>query len=132
MCSKHEPNGVMAFLKSKCPRCRSGKVFTHSFYQLRNFISTNERCPVCGLKFEKEVGFFWSAMYISYGINVGFSIIMGILVSIIFNDPDVSVYVWAIVGPVVLFSPLIFRYSRIITLYMLGGYKYDPNFARKA
>ena len=28
----------------------------------------NERCPVCGLKFEREEGYFLGAMYFSYFI----------------------------------------------------------------
>ena len=28
----------------------------------------NERCGVCGLKFEREQGYFLGAMYISYGL----------------------------------------------------------------
>jgi Protein of unknown function (DUF983) len=28
----------------------------------------NERCPACGLKFEREQGYFLGAMYISYGL----------------------------------------------------------------
>ena len=30
----------------------------------------HERCPVCGLKFEREQGYFLGAMYISYGITL--------------------------------------------------------------
>ena len=64
MCNQHEKSGFMAFAKSKCPRCRSGKFFTNPFYSLGNFLKFHPICPVCGLKFEKETGFFWSAMYI--------------------------------------------------------------------
>ncbi len=28
----------------------------------------NERCPVCGLRFEREQGYFLGAMYISYAL----------------------------------------------------------------
>ncbi len=30
----------------------------------------HERCSVCGLKFEREEGYFLGAMYISYGLAV--------------------------------------------------------------
>lgn len=30
-----------------------------------------ERCPVCGLKFEREPGYFLGAMYIGYGLGIG-------------------------------------------------------------
>ena len=30
-----------------------------------------ERCPACGLKFEREQGYFLGAMYIGYGLGIG-------------------------------------------------------------
>jgi uncharacterized protein (DUF983 family) len=131
MCNKHESNTFMAFAKSKCPRCHSGKLFTHPFYDLKNFSKYRTHCPVCNLKFEKETGFFWSAMYISYGVNVALSLIIGIVLSVFFNDPDANVYVAAIVVPVLLGSTYIFRLSRIIALYGLSGFKYDKVYDKK-
>ena len=48
-----------------CPRCRLGKIFRSSIFL---FPKMHERCPVCGLKFEREQGYFLGAMYISYGL----------------------------------------------------------------
>ena len=31
----------------------------------------HERCRACGLKFEREDGYFLGAMYIGYGLGVG-------------------------------------------------------------
>lgn len=127
MSSKKENSALMAFAKSKCPRCRSGKLFTHPFYNLGNFLKNHEYCPSCGVKFEKETGFFWAAMYISYGINVAIALILGVLISLLVEAPSVNTYIFSIVGAVVLASTLIFRYSRIIALYSFGGVKYDAN-----
>lgn len=131
MCTKHESSRFMAFAKSKCPRCRSGKLFTHPFYDLVNFLKFHEHCPVCGLKFEKETGFFWSAMYISYGINVAIAITIGLLLNFVVDEPTVNTYIFSIIGVVLLGSTLIFRYSRMIALYFFSGYKYDPNAVKK-
>lgn len=121
----------MAFLKCKCPRCRSGKIFTHPFYSITNFSKFHETCPVCGLRFEKETGFFWAAMYISYGINVAIGVTMFVAMSILFDDLDTNTYIIAILAAVLLLSTLIFRYSRMIALYTFSGYKYDPSFVKK-
>ena len=32
------------------------------------FPKMHERCPTCGLKFEREPGYFLGAMYVSYGL----------------------------------------------------------------
>ena len=37
---------------------------------LRLEVSMNEACPACGLKFEREPGYFVAAMYLSYGAAV--------------------------------------------------------------
>ena len=29
-----------------------------------------ENCPVCGLKFEREQGYFVGALYVSYGLSI--------------------------------------------------------------
>src|SRR5262245_17317767 len=42
-----------------CPRCRGGRIF-------RGRLAMNETCPACGLRFERESGYFTGAMYVSY------------------------------------------------------------------
>ena len=50
-----------------CPRCRAGKIFSTSIFRI--FPRMHERCPACGLKFEREQGYFLGAMYFSYAIG---------------------------------------------------------------
>ena len=40
-----------AILRQRCPRCRAGRVF-------RGLVDMNPSCPVCGLPFEREQGYF--------------------------------------------------------------------------
>ena len=51
-------------LRGRCPRCGSGGVF-------RNFFDLHERCPSCGLKFEREPGYWVGAMVIITAVTVG-------------------------------------------------------------
>jgi hypothetical protein len=39
-----------------------------------------ERCPACGLKFEREDGYFLGAMYIGYGLGIGVIAVLSALV----------------------------------------------------
>ncbi|KAA9338742.1 DUF983 domain-containing protein [Hymenobacter busanensis] len=86
-------------------------------------------CPVCGLHYEPEVGFYWGAMYISYGLSVGVVVLTGILVYFLAHDPAVWVYIAAVAGVVVLLTPVLFRYARALMLYWFGGTCYDPKYA---
>ena len=47
-----------------CPRCRTGRIFGTSIFRI--FPRMHERCPACGLKFEREQGYFLGAMKFSY------------------------------------------------------------------
>src|SRR5690348_4443157 len=47
-----------------CPNCGGGHLFVHWFRMV-------ERCPTCGIKFEREEGFFLGAFLINFGIGEG-------------------------------------------------------------
>jgi len=55
-----------ALLHARCPRCRRGSIFYGPRWpRLPRMVA---QCAVCGLKFEREEGYFLGAMYISYGL----------------------------------------------------------------
>lgn len=58
-------NGI---LRQLCPRCRIGAIFGSSIFC--GFPAMQERCPACGLKFEREEGYFLGAMIIDYGLGL--------------------------------------------------------------
>ena len=61
---------LRALLKGLCPRCRTGKI-----HQRR--LTMFERCSVCGLKYEREQGYFLGAMGVSYVL--GLSVLAALL-----------------------------------------------------
>ena len=44
---------------------------------LQGLLAMYERCPVCGLTYKREEGYFIGAMYVSYGMAIPPSIITG-------------------------------------------------------
>lgn len=122
---------IAVILKCRCPRCRQGEVFTHAALNLRKFDHMHERCLVCGLHYEVEVGFFWGAMYISYGFSVGIILVAGILLFYLANDPPVWVYLTVVATTIILSTPVLFRYARILMLYFFGGIKYNPVYSKR-
>lgn len=48
----------------RCPNCGGGRLFVHWFRM-------KERCPTCGIKFEREEGFFLGAFLINFAIGEG-------------------------------------------------------------
>ncbi|MCA6073622.1 DUF983 domain-containing protein [Fulvivirga sedimenti] len=114
-----------AILSGKCPRCREGDMFKYPLVNVFKATSMHENCPVCGLRYEVEPGFFFGAMYISYAFSVALFTTIAVALSVL-GDFPVYVYAISIVVAVVVLFPLMFRYSRILFLHLFGGIKYQP------
>jgi len=100
----------VAMLRQRCPRCRQGKVF-------RTATRMHDSCPVCGLLFEREPGYFLGAMYVSYGMSAFFLGLGMLAVHLLFPELDLS---WAVLIATALYLPFVapvFRYSRVIWLH---------------
>lgn len=119
-----------AFVNAKCPRCRVGKVFTGPTYGLK-IQKMNEVCPHCALKFEREPGYFYVAMFVSYAMNVAEMITVSVAAYIFglkLEYDNLWYFVLLLFCTTLLFSPFNYRYSRITLLYWLSpGLNYEPN-----
>jgi len=115
-----------ALAECRCPQCRTGHMFKYPALNLLKATAMHETCSHCGLKFEIEPGFFWGAMYFSYAFSVMLSVAFGMLAFYVFNDPEIWVYMVVIFTPLLLFSPLSMRYSRVLMLYLFGEVSYNP------
>jgi uncharacterized protein (DUF983 family) len=123
------PSGLAALLQLKCPRCRKGDLFLYSAYNIKQFDKMPEHCPVCKLAYEPEVGFYWGAMYISYGFSVMLVVIAGVSLYYLAGDPPTWVYMVAVTLSVLLLTPVMFRYARALMLYWFGGTRFDSRYA---
>ena len=54
-------------MRLKCPRCGVGRLYHRAF-------SMHESCLHCGLKFEREQGYFVGAIYVNYAATVAIAI----------------------------------------------------------
>jgi glucan phosphoethanolaminetransferase (alkaline phosphatase superfamily) len=82
----------------------------------------HEHCEHCGQAFEPEPGFYQGAMYVSYGLSLGVSFVMGILLMFVF---DVNLWIASLVFTLFLLGllPVIFRVSRVIWLNLFVSYR---------
>ncbi len=98
-----------------CPRCRTGRIFRSSIF--RGFPKMHECCPVCGLKFEREEGYFLGAMYISYGLAL---IAITVVAALLWAFTRWSIEK-TVVRSVLLFVPLaptLTLFSRVLWIYL--------------
>jgi Protein of unknown function (DUF983) len=83
-------------------------------------------CSYCEQTFEPEPGFYFGAMFVSYGMVVIMSIMTWIFLFFIFH-PAFEVYLVVILVLNVLLLPFIFRYSRTLYLFGFGSIKFIEN-----
>ena len=125
-------SSTLALLALRCPRCHRGKLFSRPATSLTGFTEMPAECPVCGQTFEPEPGFYFGAMYISFGFAVGIFAVCGVLLYYLAGDPSVWVYVVAVAVVTLATTPLTFRYSRAVMLYLFGGARYNPKWGGQA
>ncbi|MFI5453556.1 DUF983 domain-containing protein [Pedobacter sp. UC225_61] len=117
------------FMHAKCPRCRVGKVFTGPTYGFK-IQKMNEVCPHCQLKFEREPGYFYVAMFVSYAMNVAEMITVSVAAYVLgleLNFDNLWYFAALLFCTTILFSPFNYRYSRMVLLYWLSpGLHYEP------
>ncbi len=82
----------------------------------------NRTCPVCGIQFEREPGYFLGAMYYSYAMGVAATAPL-IVLALVF-DWNFAIVGCAAVAELALLSPALFRYSRTLWLHM--DQHFDP------
>ena len=99
-------------------------MFKHGTYNLMHFGEMYEECEECHLRFEPEPGFYYGAMYVNYAFSVALVLILGSLTFFLFDNPDLWVYASVIFGTVLILTPVLFRYSRIVYLHVFGRFKY--------
>lgn len=120
------PGTLVSIVKCKCPQCREGDLFKYGAVSTR-FSEMHANCPVCGLHYEIETGFFWGAMYISYAFSVAIIVAAALGARIFIEHPTVLQYMSVVIPAVLIFSPISLRYSRVLMLYLFGGVKYRGN-----
>jgi len=79
----------------------------------------NSACPSCGLRFEREPGYFTGAMYFSYAFAV--PIIAAITLILWLGPLRRWTVEWSVLAAGVVFIPLVptvFRWSRIVWIHM--------------
>ncbi|KPM48384.1 DUF983 domain-containing protein [Jiulongibacter sediminis] len=113
-------------LALKCPRCNQGELFeSKNPYQPGKMMTMHTHCSNCGLRYEKEQGFFYGAMYVSYMLNIALFVTATVGWYLFIEDLiDWRIYIGIYVLLTVLLVPIIFRYSR--SLWMIMMIKYEP------
>jgi uncharacterized protein (DUF983 family) len=114
-------NRFVAILRQRCPVCLQGKVF-------RSFLGAYPNCPHCGVRFEREHGYYLNAMFVAYAI--GFILIAPTALYLYLRGVNATWFTILISAELLLLWPFIFRYSRILWMHL--DQALDPRQAEEA
>ena len=77
----------------------------------------HDRCPGCGLLFNREPGYFLGAMYISYGLALALIVVVGAALWRLTHWRIDKVALWAVVI-FLPFVPTLTFLSRVLWIYL--------------
>jgi len=109
---------IQDILGNRCPNCKKGQIYSNKniyFNLAKN--KMNKTCANCGYRFEKEPGYFFGSMYVSYALGVAQAIITAVVGLNFYHYSLPEIYPWIIIVQILMYS-FNMRISRIIWIYL--------------
>jgi len=115
-------NKLYSILYNKCPQCHEGDFFkTKSAFDLKHFDEMHDHCSVCGMRYEREPGFYTGSMYVSYAFYVA-TIVSSFVLFVVIFDMDALNLLYGLIPALILLTPYYFRLARRVWINMFVGY----------
>lgn len=108
-----------------CPRCQEGDFFVAKPYNLKRAGDLHPNCPKCGLKYEKEVGFYFGAMFVSYALGVALFVTCWVSFNLFFPFASTTLQIITIAIISLLAGPYFYALSKIIWANFFFNYDKD-------
>ena len=122
---------LYSIFRMKCPRCQEGDFFISHPYNLKRAGDIYENCPCCGLKYSKEPGFYYGAMYVSYALGVALFVTLWVSMSLFFNIKSLGIQIAVIITATLVLTPYLYALSKIIWANFFIKYDRVNNSPRK-
>jgi uncharacterized protein (DUF983 family) len=124
----NKPNRIISILQHKCPRCRTGKMFSQKyFWPFKGMLDMPERCHSCGQKMELETGFYFGTGYISYALScailLAFFVAYHLILGLTWRDNSMIICLISSIVFLIMCQPILMRISRVIYLHIFVPYE---------
>lgn len=120
---------LYSIFKMKCPRCQEGDFFLSHPYDLKKAGNLHSHCSECNLKYAKEPGFYFGAMYVSYALGVALFVTLWVSFNLFFPSIDLFWQITIITSSFVLIAPYFYALSKIIWANLFISF--DSDFLKK-
>lgn len=119
---------LYSIFKMKCPQCQEGEFFISHPYDFKHAGEMHEHCPNCGLKYSKEPGFYYGAMYVNYALGVALFVTLWVSFNLFFDNISTGWQIGLIIFFTITLTPYLYALSKIIWANFF--IKYDKNATR--
>ena len=119
---------LYSIFKMKCPRCHEGDFFQAHPYNLKKAGDIYTHCSSCNVKYSKEPGFYYGAMYVSYALGVAVFVALWVMFNLFFEEVSVGIQLFTIIGISILLTPYLYALSKIIWANLF--IRYDESFRK--
>jgi len=118
---------LKSIFSNRCPQCLKGDVFpTSNPFRLlfQHGGECHSHCSHCQLKYEREVGFWYGAMYVSYAIGVAIFVATWIATHVLMpENRSMWLQIAIIVAAIVVLAPINYYLSRLIWINIFVKFK---------
>jgi uncharacterized protein (DUF983 family) len=120
---RSKTNRLAGLIKQRCPRCLSGSIFT-------GWVTTRDMCPVCGLRYGREEGYFSGGMDLSFFLAAPvLAFIFLVLYQLFASTLTLLATLFLSYAVFLPCAVPLFRYSRVLWLYI--DWQLDPVYELK-
>jgi uncharacterized protein (DUF983 family) len=123
-------NSLYSIFKYKCPRCNRGEFFeSRNPYNLKEAGNIKESCSHCKLKYSPEPGFYYGAMYVSYGLGIAMFVTVWVALLVLYPSYTPIELIILLFISLILLGPYIYALSKTVWANLF--FHYEEEYAQE-
>ena len=113
-----------------CPQCQESHMMVGNPYRFSTMGEVKNKCEVCGLNLKPEPGFYYGAMYVSYGLGVAIFVSIWATCTWFFDNVGVWTQISLILIALIGLGPYLYALSKVIWANIFFSYKANATSSR--
>jgi uncharacterized protein (DUF983 family) len=113
-----------------CPQCQESHMMVANSYRFSTMGEVKNKCEVCGLDLKPEPGFYYGAMYVSYGLGVAIFVTIWASCNWFFDNVGVWTQISLVLIALIGLGPYLYALSKVIWANFFFSYKANATSSR--